>query len=249
MKIGIIGSEATRGIFLFNSMDTKLYKTELISNQTTTISNTSPRAKTQIDMSAMSNWDKKIVENTLYKVWAERLKTFAPSVVILDFVPDVMYSSVSHDGTAITRNPIVLKNLKKGLSNQPPMHSDEELFFESWCQAVRQLISTIRETSPKALIVLHSAQLLNTYIDKEGIPKKVRSEDFPAKNALLKRINLEASTLVDTTISSDPLKFHGHELHPWGIGVAKYETKYNSHMLGLLSTKVLESKFAEGEVL
>ena len=109
--------------------------------------------------------------------------------------------------------------------------------------AAEQLIKTTRELCPEALIVLHSAQLLNTYIDKEGIPRKVRSDDFATKNLLLKRMNTEAEGLVDITIKSDPLKFHGHELHPWGIGVAKYETKYYTHMLGLFANKVLENKF------
>lgn len=247
MKIGIIGSEATRGIFLFNSIETALYKTELISYQTTSISNASPSIEKKIDLSSLSTWDRKIVETNLYKVWMQRLKDSSPSVVIFDFVSDVMYSSIKHEGSTITKNPIILKNLKKDLVDQAPMYANDETFFSDWLSAVEQLIKTTREVCPEALIILHSAQLLNTYVDKEGIPRKVRSDDYAPKNLLLKRMNTEAERLVDITLKSDPLKFHGHELHPWGIGVAKYETKYNTHMLGLFANKILEYKFGEIE--
>ncbi|PPA04812.1 hypothetical protein C4E44_07110 [Pseudomonas sp. MWU12-2312b] len=243
MKIGIIGSEATRGIFIFNSIETALYNTEIISYQTTSISNASPPVKKDVDLTSLPTWDRKIVENNLYKVWVQRLKNFSPSVVIFDFVSDVMYSSINYKGSTITKNPIILKNLKKDLIDQAPVLVSEEVFFSSWLSAAEQLIKATREICPEALIVLHSAQLLNTYIDKEGIPRKVRSDDYATKNLLLKRMNIEAEALVDVVIKSDPLKFHGHELHPWGIGVAKYETKYNTHMLGLFANKVLERKF------
>lgn len=243
MKIGMIGSEATRGIFIFNSIETALYKPEIISYQTTCISNASPPIEKSFDFTSFSTWDRNIVENNLYKVWTQRLKDFSPSVVIFDFVADVMYSSIKHEGSTITKNPIILKHLKKDLIDQAPELVGEEAFFSNWLSAAEQLIKTTRELCPEALIVLHSAQLLNTYIDKEGIPRKVRSDDIGAKNLLLKRMNSAAEALVDIAIKSDPLKFHGHELHPWGIGVAKYETKYNTHMLGLFANKVLERKF------
>lgn len=248
MRIGIIGSEATRGIFLFNSFDTALYKTELISYQTDSVSNASLPVEKKIDLSSLSNWDRNIVENNLYKSWMQRLISFSPAVVIFDFVSDVMYSSVKYEGSAVTKNPIVLKHLKTYLVDDAPLHTSDDMFFTSWLAAVEKLIKTARELCPKALIVLHSAQLLNTYVDKEGIPRKVRNADYSIKNTLLKKMNAEVERLADITIKSDPLKFHGHELHPWGLGVAKYETKYNTHMLGLFANKILEKKFGEAEL-
>ncbi|WP_095079248.1 DUF6270 domain-containing protein [Pseudomonas sp. Irchel s3h17] len=247
MKIGIIGSEATRGIFLFNSIGTTLYKTDILSYQTTCISNVKPPIKKGIDLTSLSAWDRKMIENNLYKVWMQRLKDFSPSVVIFDFVSDVMYSSIPYAGSEITKNPIILKHFKNDLADQASIHLNEETFFSSWLAAAELLIKTAKEICPKALIVLHSAQLLNTYVDKEGIPRKVRNNDYETKNGLLARINIEAERLADITIKSDPLKFHGQELHPWGIGVAKYETKYNTHMLGVLANKLLEHKFGEIE--
>ncbi len=247
IKIGLIGSEATRGIFLFNSFDTSLYKTELISYQTTSISNSSSPIEKNIDLTLLSNWDRQIIENNLYKIRMQKLRNFSPSVVLFDFVSDVMYSSIKHEGSIITKNPIILKNMKSDLIGQSPMYHNEEAFFNSWLAATEQLVKTAREICPKAIMVLHSAQFLNSYVDKMGIPRKVLNSDDAKKNLLLKRMNTEAEHLFDLTIKSDPLKFHGHELHPWGIGVAKYETKYNTYMLGLFANKILESKFGEIE--
>lgn len=247
MKVGIIGSEATRGIFIFNAFDVSLYKTEIISYQTTTVSNVAIPVKNSVDFSDYSTWDRMIVENNLNKVWVQRLQSFTPEVVVVDFVSDVMYTSVRHDGSVVTRNPVMLKHLKNELVDRTRIFSDEDDFVKGWLVACNRLVGTIREICPKALVVLHSAPLMNTYIDKEGIPRKVRRDDYEEKDALLKRINSEGECMFDVVIKSDPFKFHGHELHPWGLGLAKYENKYNTHMLGLFANKVLETKFKGSE--
>lgn len=246
MKIGIIGSEASRGIFIFNAFQTAMYKLQIISYQTTTVSNMAPPVQKPIDYSSYPAWDKMIVEGNLAKAWAQKLSDFAPDAVVIDFVSDVMYSSVEYCGSVVTRNPMLLKHLKSSMNSHASIHADDDAFVEAWSSAAELFIKTIREICPGTLIVLHSAQLINTYVDKEGIPRKIRKNDIWKNNALLKRINTAAEQWVDIVLNSDPLKFHGHELHPWGIGPAKYEFKYNTHMLGLFANKVLESRWGEG---
>jgi len=242
VKIGIIGSEASRGIFMFNAFQTAMYKLQIVSYQTTTVSNMAPPVEKPMDYSSYPAWDKMIVEGNLTKAWGQRLSDFAPDAVVIDFVSDVMYPSVEYSGSLVTKNPMLMKHLKSSISTQAAAHTDDDSFVKAWSAAAELMIKAIREIRPETLVVLHSAQLLNTYVDKEGIPRKVRKGDVSRSNALLKRMNAVAEQWVDIVLSSDPLKFHGYELHPWGIGPAKYEFKYNTHMLGLFANKVLESR-------
>lgn len=177
MKIGIIGSEASRGIFMFNAFQTAMYKLQIVSYQTTTVSNMAPPVEKPMDYSSYPAWDKMIVEGNLTKAWGQRLSDFAPDAVVIDFVSDVMYPSVEYSGSLVTKNPMLMKHLKSSISTQAAAHTDDDSFVKAWSAAAELMIKAIREIRPETLVVLHSAQLLNTYVDKEGIPRKVRKGD------------------------------------------------------------------------
>lgn len=247
LRVAVLGSCVTRDAF--NSKLVPDYKERfevvLSQDQSAVISAVAPPV--ELDPSLLeseTNYTRRRVAADFEKLFAARLETAKPDLILIDLFSDVHFGAAPYRGSFVTFNRWKLKGTELGrvLSECPRLHmrEDRAAYIKAFEEASRKLRTLCRAAAPDARVILHSARGGTRYRDKAGA-----LQSFPHDPA---RFNDEWETLDRALLAQFPecrrvspqAEPIGDETHPWGLYFVHYEPSYYREFLDQLESETVE---------